>query len=263
MATALPIRARGNAEISSAKTQLTVNDTLTNRGLIDGGDTFIQANTVNNVGTGRIYGDHIAIGAGTLNNLDETVSGTKTAATIAARNRLDIGVQNLLNQEHALIYSDGLMSIGGSLDGNHQATGSAENIVNTSATIESMGDMQINAQNVLNSNAYFTIKRVSVGSPVDSMLISPKGDPNKYDISNFTWRNWSRAGLYVWNNNPTVAVGTELGKTPILSVGEQTCSNPADESTCSVVAGAEYPASDPAWNYFGVPAPEAEPTAPT
>ena len=253
---------KAGAEISSAKTQLTVNDTLTNRGLIDGGDTFIQANTVNNVGTGRIYGDHIAIGAGTLNNLDETVNGTKTAATIAARNRLDLGVQNLLNQEHSLIYSDGLMSIGGSLDGNHQAMGSAANIVNTSATIESMGDMQINAQTLLNSNAHFTIKRVSVGSPVDSMLISPQGDPNKYDISNFTWRNWSRAGLYVWNNNPTVAVGTELGKTPILSVGEQTCSNPADESTCRVVAGAEYPASDPAWNYFGVPAPEAEPMAP-
>ena len=253
---------KAGAEISSAKTQLTVNDTLTNRGLIDGGDTFIQANTVNNVGTGRIYGDHIAIGAGTLNNLDETVNGTKTAATIAARNRLDLGVQNLLNQEHSLIYSDGLMSIGGSLDGNHQAMGSAANIVNTSATIESMGDMQINAQTLLNSNAHFTIKRVSVGSPVDSMLISPQGDPNKYDISNFTWRNWSRAGLYVWNNNPTVAVGTELGKTPILSLGEQTCSNPADESTCRVVAGAEYPASDPAWNYFGVPAPEAEPMAP-
>ena len=253
---------KAGAEISSAKTQLTANDTLTNRGLIDGGDTFIQANTVNNVGTGRIYGDHIAIGAGTLNNVDETLNSVNTAATIAARNRLDLGVQNLLNQEHSLIYSDGLMSIGGSLDGNHQAMGSAANIVNTSATIESMGDMQINAQNLLNSNADFTIKRVSVGSPINSMLISPKGDPNKYDISNFTWRNWSRAGLYVWNNNPTAAIGTELGKTPILSVGEQTCSNPADESTCRVVAGAEYPASDPAWNYFGVPTPEAEPPAP-
>jgi hypothetical protein len=43
------------------------------------------------VGTGRIYGDTISIGAGTLNNDAETVNGVTKAGTIAARYTLDIG----------------------------------------------------------------------------------------------------------------------------------------------------------------------------
>ena len=145
-----------NAEISSAKTQLTVNDTLTNRGLIDGGDTFVQANTVNNVGTGRIYGDHIAIGAGTLNNVDETLNSVNTAATIAARNQLDIGAQTINNREHSTLFADGALNIGGGLDANHVATGQANTVNNASATIESTGDMKLSAGQINNTNEHLT-----------------------------------------------------------------------------------------------------------
>ncbi len=144
-----------NAEISSAKTQLTVNDTLTNRGLIDGGDTFVQANTVNNVGTGRIYGDHIAIGAGTLNNVDETLNSVNTAATIAARNQLDIGAQTINNREHSTLFARGALNIGGGLDANHVATGQANTVNNASATIESTGDMKLSAGQINNTNLHF------------------------------------------------------------------------------------------------------------
>ncbi|MHA6911462.1 hypothetical protein ACQUJS_24160, partial [Ralstonia pseudosolanacearum] len=54
---------------------------------------------------------YAAIQAGTLNNAVEN----GTAAAVAARNRLDLGVQTLNNREHALIFSGGDMAIGGSL----------------------------------------------------------------------------------------------------------------------------------------------------
>ena len=161
--TAQNIDNKVNAEISSAKTQLTAIDTLSNRGLIDGGDTFIQADTVNNVGTGRIYGDHIAIGAGTLNNVDEVSNGVDTTATIAARSRLDIGAQIINNQvnhamtlsENSTLFSGGDLAIGGGLDANHLAIGQANTLNNVSSTIESTGDMSLSVGQINNTNAYF------------------------------------------------------------------------------------------------------------
>ncbi|WP_387440459.1 hypothetical protein, partial [Photorhabdus sp. RM105S] len=55
-------------EISAGQTQIKVHDTLNNTGLIDGGLTHLTANTLNNTGTGRIYGDQLALQTGTLNN---------------------------------------------------------------------------------------------------------------------------------------------------------------------------------------------------
>ncbi|MDR6891045.1 MULTISPECIES: two-partner secretion domain-containing protein, partial [Variovorax] len=58
-----------NAEMSGTDTIVNAAGTLTNRGLIDSqGATQIDAGTLNNIGTGRIYGDAISIAAGTLNN---------------------------------------------------------------------------------------------------------------------------------------------------------------------------------------------------
>ena len=49
-----------NAEISADATQIST-ERLTNRGLIDGTTTRLDASTLNNLGTGRIYGDHLSI----------------------------------------------------------------------------------------------------------------------------------------------------------------------------------------------------------
>jgi hypothetical protein len=48
---------------------------LTNRGLIDGSDTFINAHTVNNIGTGSVFGDHLVVQANALLNDTETLAG--------------------------------------------------------------------------------------------------------------------------------------------------------------------------------------------
>ncbi|WP_314972690.1 hemagglutinin repeat-containing protein [Comamonas testosteroni] len=140
--------------LSGQTTQLTISDTLTNRGLIDGADTRIKAGNINNVGTGRIYGDRVAIAANALTNQEETVAGITQAATIAARERMDLGVQNITNRENALIYSAGNLFTGGALDSNWHATGAGQTLNNNSATLESAGSMLLGHDQVRNTNEH-------------------------------------------------------------------------------------------------------------
>ena len=145
--------------LSDRTTSLSIADTLTNRGLIDGADTRIQAGNVNNLGTGRIYGDRVAIAAATLSNQEESTAGASTAittaATIAGRQQVDLGVQTLTNQENALLYSGGDMAVGGALNANWQATGTAQTINNNSATIEAAQNLSIQAASIRNTNEHF------------------------------------------------------------------------------------------------------------
>ncbi|WP_387493422.1 hypothetical protein, partial [Photorhabdus sp. RM96S] len=129
-----------SGEISARQTQIQAHDTLSNTGLIDGGLTHLTANTLNNTGTGRIYGDQLALQTGTLNN---TAQDGK-AAVIAARDRLDIGTATLNNQHHAQIYSVDNMRIGGQLDNALTATGQARELNNHAATIEAGRHLKIN-----------------------------------------------------------------------------------------------------------------------
>jgi len=145
-----------SGEISANTTQVNASNTLTNRGLIDGVDTQINSGVVNNIGTGRIYGDHLSIAAVNLTNDTETIAGATKAGTIAARDRLDLGISGTLtNREHALIYSVGDMGIGGALDANRQAIGSASTVNNISATIEAGRNLSLSSATVNNTNDYF------------------------------------------------------------------------------------------------------------
>lgn len=137
--------------IAATNNQIAVANTLSNTGLIDGSNTVISAQTLNNVGTGRIYGDQLAIAATTLTN--DSQNGT--AGTIAGRNRLDLGVGTLNNNNGALIYSGGDLAIGGALGTNHQATGSAGTVTNSSSQIAATGNLTVNAGTLNNLNATF------------------------------------------------------------------------------------------------------------
>ncbi|ENY3615276.1 hemagglutinin repeat-containing protein [Escherichia coli O8:H49] len=147
-------------EISAGQTWLNVTDTLLNRGLIDGKYTRLQANTLTNSGTGRIYGDAVGVSAATFNNLDEN----GVAATLAGRERVDLGIQTLNNRTHSLIYSAGDMHIGGTLDANGTATGKAGVLNNHSATIEAAGYLALSAGQINNVNDHFTTERVVVST---------------------------------------------------------------------------------------------------
>ena len=147
-------------------TELNATNNIQNRGLINGTKTYLAAgNTLNNLSYGRIYGDHVAIKADTLNNTPEG-NGTP-APVIAARQQLDIGVKQLNNNPNpdrankfnsdfngqAQIISNGDLNIGGDLDANYMATGKADSVINRGATIESLGDMRIGATSLKNLNA--------------------------------------------------------------------------------------------------------------
>ncbi|EEW9018900.1 hemagglutinin repeat-containing protein [Escherichia coli] len=147
-------------EISAGQTWLNVTDTLLNRGLIDGKYTRLQANTLTNSGTGRIYGDAVGVSAATFNNLEEN----GVAATLAGRERVDLGVQTLNNRTHSLIYSAGDMYIGGTLDANGSATGKAGVLNNHSATVEATDSLALSAGQINNVNDHFTTEHVVVST---------------------------------------------------------------------------------------------------
>ncbi|HCR4018938.1 TPA: hemagglutinin repeat-containing protein [Morganella morganii] len=147
-------------EINAGQNWLTVANTLINHGLIDGKHTLIRANTLTNIGSGRIYGDAVGIQTITFNNLAEK----GTSAMLAGRERVDIGTRTLNNRDHAIIYSAGDMAIGGQLDVDHQATGKADTINNHSSTIESAGNMQLSVGQINNVNDHFSTELVNVSS---------------------------------------------------------------------------------------------------
>jgi filamentous hemagglutinin len=178
-------RLNNSGEVSGADTELTIIDTLMNTGLIDGSNTFIQADTLTNQGLGQIFGDHVAIQARRLNNLAQTVNGVTQAATIAARERLDLCVsETLVNQSKSLIFSLGDLLIGRTLDAQHAATGQGDSLVNTDATIEADGNMHINMAAIQNLNAGVTTESVVVGT-VSYDQFTPRGQGGLYNSADY------------------------------------------------------------------------------
>lgn len=184
------IRAGGALTLSAGNVDnhngLLSGDTFTGQGLawnnlageIDGGDVLLRTDTLHNTGTGRLYGDRLAIDARALLN-DQ--SG-EMAATIAARDHLAIATDRLSNQDHGLIYSNGGLSIGGKLDDAGKLTGQASQVENLSATIEAMGDLRIGAAKMENRDIHLTV------SP-DLKTVSVT--PNVLDVELCTGERWT------------------------------------------------------------------------
>ncbi|PJG85311.1 hemagglutinin repeat-containing protein, partial [Conservatibacter flavescens] len=178
-----------NGEISSKHTFINTK-TVTNYGLLDGTENIIKTATLNNIGTGRIYGDHLAIQADDLNNLSD---GEKSA-TIAARERLDLGVGTLINRDHSLIFTLGDIAIGGQLNAQNQATGYAKLVDNGSATIEALGNGDIKTQRLFNHDLYLklgeyhTDEHIIEYAPSNSStryaLLNKDGGEGTFDLKN-------------------------------------------------------------------------------
>jgi filamentous hemagglutinin len=199
-----------NAEMSGTNTVVNAAGTLTNRGLIDStGKTQINAGTLNNIGTGRIYGNDISIAVGTLLNDAETLNGATKAGTIAARNTLNIGASTITNREHALIFSGGLgagsMNIGGALDANRQATGQGAVLNNLSADIESLGDMSIAMAQINNKDTHIRLGPQTTTHPTfDTINIEGVGIFLPEDVIAI------QGQTYVWARNPDGSQGALL-----------------------------------------------------
>jgi len=139
--------------IKARQLQADITGGTDNRGLMDGGLTILRAAKLNNLGTGRLYGDQIQLDTKQLLNAEENGQ----AAVIAARDSLDIATSQLENREHALLFSAGDLRIGGQLDSLGRASGAAGNIRNASASIEALGNMVLAADTVQNLNQHFSL----------------------------------------------------------------------------------------------------------
>ncbi|MDV7568602.1 hemagglutinin repeat-containing protein [Acinetobacter baumannii] len=165
-----------DGSLESQQTQLESVGVLNNYGLINGSNTYVKAGQLNNI-AGRIYGDHIAIQANTLNN--QSLKGL--APVIASRGDLDLGVQVLNNLENNLNHQSGSqiiamgdLRIGGSLDSQWHAQGTAPQVNNRSSVINANGNIDLNADIVNNQNVFFTTKQQQTTEQLDywNMYIS-------------------------------------------------------------------------------------------
>ena len=180
-----------DAELGGGESHLLLSDSLVNRGLIDGTLTHIDTGTLTNLGAGRIYGDHIAIKANTLDNGAEN----GVAATLAARDRLDIAAGKLNNTGHGLIYSAGAMGIGGSLDTNLNATGRGGVLTNRGATIESGGDMRLDMETIHNLNNHLVTDVVVTGTSRHHEAVL-SGKTQRYDWSQVNTSQKNKYGVH-------------------------------------------------------------------
>jgi filamentous hemagglutinin len=248
-----------SGEITGTLTKISASGTLTNRGLIDGSDTRIDADTVNNIGSGRIYGDHLSIAANTLRNDTETVNGVTQAATIAARNRLDLGIAGTLtNREHALIYSAGDMAIGGSLDSNRNATGAAGTINNNSATIEAGGALSMSSAVLNNTNEHLAYQVVIDKQRAVSDFVGTDGGVIDSSEVSFVI-NYPNPGYDMGTGKliPVSAGITDAQRTYYFGpdpITRSVCNGGGDNETCTPEV-VNIGLNDPMWGYFGITPP--------
>ncbi|MGI4780068.1 MAG: filamentous hemagglutinin N-terminal domain-containing protein [Janthinobacterium lividum] len=268
-------------EMRGDTTIVKASGTLTNRGLIDGRDTQVDAGAARNIGTGRIYGDHLSIAAGTVDNLAETVNGDAKAGTLSARERLDIGAQTLRNQDGALVFSGGDLYIGGALDANRQATGSASVLENKAATIEALNNVGITANTLSNLNGGVTWRMEQTTAQV--VEFTPSGSTLQFKGSDVLIATLTASpnGVFGWTavagfaasavsatavstrllipspSYPLAKFATYYTHSPSLSNDSsyQMPTGIADEVVTVILPGAWYGAADPIWATFSIPAP--------
>ncbi|GAB3544862.1 hypothetical protein GCM10027343_20650 [Noviherbaspirillum agri] len=236
-------------EISATTTTLNATGTLTNTvsGLIDGTTTTINANTVAN--TGRIYGDLLKVQADTLNN--------SSTGVVAARSDLLIGARNVNNTNDGLLYSLGDIVMAGGFDGNYNAIGEVQQLVNGSAKIEAGQNITLSVKELINRNDGLVTSIVTTSTPVNQLLIQRynSSDTTKYDATTLGWntdRQLGRHGAYALPS--TTYPFATFGSTPKASAfaydidGNRT--------------GLSYALTDPIWALMGVSPPQTSDLSP-
>ncbi|MGT2433614.1 two-partner secretion domain-containing protein [Cupriavidus basilensis] len=152
-----------------------------NKGLIDGGAVRIVAGT-NVTNIDRVYGDSVAIGAGRqiLNDINP-VTG-QGAVTASRSGGIELGAPEIVNREHALIYSSQDLNVGRALDADGKAAGQADALTNASAVIDVAGDANLNVAALSNRNDHFSTKRTDTGT-VHAFYYRLNGSTEKIDPS--------------------------------------------------------------------------------
>ncbi|MFZ7237127.1 hemagglutinin repeat-containing protein, partial [Avibacterium gallinarum] len=264
-----------HAEIQGKSTALTVSANLTNRGLIKGSEKNIikVGQTLNNIGTGRIYGGHTALQANKIINSDELQDdGTIKSAVIAATQRLDIAAPQIENsktiftQDWAFngiggtLASEGQIVFGKTLDDNHQAQGLSETLINRGGLIEGKG-IAFGVKQLNNENARLrtNLEEVSNQRVNEHYLIVD--DPKIGERINFDqlrWRSFSRAGRVVYKNQAIPSRPKDGGIAGYIlpAPNEEACANEQTRMGCAPVPQAIYTNQDPIWAAFNITPPD-------
>ncbi|HUD34169.1 MAG TPA: hypothetical protein VMR43_14320, partial [Variovorax sp.] len=260
-------------------TVVKATSTLTNHCLIDGRDTRIDAGALVNGPTGRIYGDRLSIAAGSV--LNDTAADGGSAGTIAAREVLDIGVGSIVNRKGALVLSGGDLRIGGALDAERHATGSAAVLRNQAATIEALGNMTVHVATLENQAGGVSWTMKQAQTQALEFSVTPGGQRFKADevfigllqyqngiVSGWTAKLGSAADLTDDDDHALLLVPSSeypLAKFKAYYLQSPASSrdtefNPCTGETTGICTiertpGAWYAPSDPIWAAFGVTPP--------
>ena len=268
------------AEIQGKQTALTSEQNITNRGLIKGTveNVIKTGDTLTNVGTGRIYGGHVALQAGQkIVNTDELQSdGTIKSAVVAAKERLDVAapfVENsktIFTQKWAFngiggtLSSEGKVVFGRSLDENNQSKDLGDKLLNSGSLIEGRG-VVLGMHQTLNKNARIDTRLEEVNrEKVDEHYLLEDGSSERINFDQLRWASFSRAGKVVYKNQNKVTRPSD-GKIEghILPMpNEEVCGNEQTRSGCVVVPQALYLNNDPIWAAFNIAPPSTSPTLP-
>ena len=260
------------AEIQGKQTALISEQNITNRGLVKGTveNVIKTGDTLTNIGTGRIYGGHVALQAGQkIVNTDELQSdGTIKSAVVAAKERLDVAAPFVENSKTVFtqnwafngiggtLSSEGKVVFGRTLDENNQSKDLGDKLLNSGSLIEGRG-VVLGMHQTLNKNARIDTRLEEVKrEKVEEHYLVEGGNPNANERINFNllkWVSFSRAGKVAYNtDNRVMATDANIDGKIIAQPGENICVN---ESNCSTV---EYNKNDPIWAALGVTPPKTE-----
>ncbi|MFZ7272853.1 hemagglutinin repeat-containing protein, partial [Avibacterium avium] len=258
------------AEILGENINIETKEALVNRGLINGrstedkiASTVIKASKITNIGTGRIYSDHLAIGAEKLENLDEQ-DGQLSSAVIAARKQLDLGVNHLLNQSRyytgdtdtaSTIMSLGSLNIGKALDSQNNLTGQADSLYNRSALIQAE-EGSWNVAQVHNINDFFQTEMREVSNKsVNWRYIVPEGwAESEHRIDGGLMRMESGVRGKSWNVFYRAPKREEIEKPENGDVLSNFLPevNLCSSGECELRAAEYYFPNDPVWRAFAI-----------
>ncbi|EXI62645.1 hypothetical protein AK33_04365 [Mannheimia granulomatis] len=240
-----------------------------------------RPNKLKNIGTGRIYGDHITLGADNILNQDKN----GISATIAARKHLNLAAREIQNETQtydpvkkggSFIYSAGSINIGGKLDSQDTVIGNTEHLKNLSSIIEAGGDIYLDVNKINNKNVHYRSELETIhAEKVKEHFILPRhrderggedvfnnGHLETIDTKNLTkgyyrktwsyWQKYNQDTLPVITDINQITDKTMLAKPYALKCEDQ---NSVD---CTVLPAGDYKKDSPVWTKFAIPAPEVD-----
>ncbi|WP_208604192.1 hemagglutinin repeat-containing protein, partial [Rodentibacter heidelbergensis] len=277
--------------LSSAETRITATGKITNRGLInsfsdeDNSKTVVKAGHIDNVGWGRIYGDQVALQANKIENRDErNKAGEVKSATIAARQRLDLAGQEMINDTSfyesdkkggSTIYSGGQIEFGAHLNEDDQAEGKAGILRNKSSIIEAEGGIALNhIEKTFNTNEHFETEVMEIPEEgnknhIEYVMIGTNGlDFNTGGLVKND-RFWHRRtpgknkpGVYdlVWKTTLDRKLENDELEAGYIPLANQKSCSSSDPSLCYINPTTVYGSDYGIWKRFNLNAPKDAPS---